>query len=49
MYCIKSIEDYTTKPKLSLSITPSLALTIEAAEALSCDAGNTKPYSMKYH
>jgi hypothetical protein len=49
MYCIKNIEYHTTNPKLSLSITPSLALTIEAAESLSCVGENTKPYSMKYH
>jgi hypothetical protein len=46
MYCIKNIEYHTTKPKLSLS---SLALTIEAAESMSCDVENKKPYSMKYH
>ncbi len=49
MYCIKNIEYHTTKPKLPLSITPSLVLNIEAAETLSCDAENTKPYSMTYH
>jgi hypothetical protein len=49
MYCIKNIEYHTTKPKLSLSTTPNLALTIEAAESLSCDVENTKSYSMKYH